>query len=880
MSDDIDKLMRNRENIRNIGIVAHIDHGKCVAPETKISLTNGENLEARELFNKFKNEGKVVKESSNEKIIKLKKPISVNSFDKSAGEIKEGEITHLWKLKKTEPLVEVSLENGRKIKTTKEHKFLVLNEEGKTAEKEARRLKEGEVVVSYGSELSYSKIKEIKESDKEEFVYDFTVDKYHNFVAEGFIVHNTTMTDNLLAGAGMLSEELAGKQLFMDFESQEQERGITIFSANVSLVYNWENQKYLINLIDTPGHVDFGADVTRAMRAVDGAVVLICAVEGVMPQTETVLRQALKERVKPVLFINKTDRLIKELKLSPEEMQKRFEKYIKEVNELIKKYAEPEYRDKWLVSVNDGSVAFGSAYKNWAISVPFMQKTKISFKDIIELTNEGKENELAKKAPLHEVISEMIIKHLPNPITAQEYRVPKIWHGDASIDIGKQMVSCNSKGSVAGVVTKVVPDPHAGLVATARLFSGTLKAGQEVYLVGQHKKQRVQQVGIYKGPKRIPLKEALSGNIVGIVGLSDAFSGETFCDPEGIITPFEEIKHIFEPVVTKSIEPKEVKMLPKLIEFLRQVNREDPSLDVNINEETGEYLVSGLGELHIEAKVERALRERGIEIKSSTPIVVYRETVQKRTEKEVEGKSPNKHNKFYIIVEPLEESVYKALEEGKIAGEKLSKIKGETIELFVENGLPRDEAKKILDVYNKNLLINATKGIQYLHETYELLKQAFRDVCNEGPLAKEPCSRMKVKIVDAELHEDAIHRGPAQVIPAVRHAIREAMVNSSPKILEPVQIIRVDVPEELIGEVMNEIQNRRGQVLNVETELGASIVKAKLPVAEMIKGFEGDLKSATQGKGFYSLIEVVFEPLPTSLEEAVIGQIKKRKGVE
>lgn len=707
--------------------------------------------------------------------------------------------------------------------------------------------------------------------------------KRENIRNIGIVAHidhgKSTLTDNLLAGAGMLSEELAGKQLFTDFDKQEQERGITIYSANVSIVYNSGGEDYLINLIDTPGHVDFGADVTRAMRAVDGAVVVICAVEGVMPQTETVLRQALKERVKPVLFINKVDRLIKELKLTPEDMQKRFERYIKEVNELIVKYAEPEFRNKWLVNVANGSVAFGSAFRNWAISLPFMQKTKITFKDITEMTNSGKDKELAKKASLHKVVSEMVIKHLPNPFDAQKYRIPKIWQGEIETDIGKQMLECNAKGSVIGIVTKVIPDPHAGLVSTARLFSGTLKSGEEVYLVGQYKKQRVQQVSIYKGPKRIPIREALSGNIVGIVGLTDAFSGETFCDPEKIITPFEEIKHIFEPVVTKAIEPEDVKQLPKLIDFLKQVNREDPSLDVKINEETGEYLVSGLGELHIDAKVERPLKERGIEIKSSTPIVVYRETVESITPEPIEGKSPNKHNKFYIVIEPLEESVYNALNSEKIQEEKISKIKEDTIELFVKNGLPREEAKKILDVYNKSLLINATKGIQYLHETFELLKQAFRDVCNEGPLAKEPCSRIKVKIVDAELHEDAIHRGPAQVIPAVRNAIREAMLQAKPRLLEPLQIIRIDVPEELIGEAMGEIQNRRGQVLNVETSTGTSIIKAKLPVAEMF-GFEGTLKSATKGKGFYSLIEVVFELVPHSLEEGVIEGIRKRKGLE
>ncbi|MCK4428991.1 MAG: GTP-binding protein, partial [Candidatus Aenigmarchaeota archaeon] len=435
----------------------------------------------------------------------------------------------------------------------------------------------------------------------------------------GIVAHidhgKSTFTDNLLAGAGMLSEELAGKQLFTDFDKQEQERGITIYSANVSIVYNYDEKDYLINLIDTPGHVDFGADVTRAMRAVDGAIVVICAVEGIMPQTETVLRQALKERVKPILFINKVDRMVKELKLSPEDMQKRFEKYIKEVNELIKKYGEPGLADDWDVNVLDGSVTFGSAYKNWAISIPFMQKTKVTFKDIIDLTNEDKEKELAKKAPLHDVLLDSIIRHLPSPLESQKYRIGKVWSGDEKTEIGEQMTSCNPEGSLSGIVTKVIPDPHAGLVATARLFSGTLKGGEEVYLVGQHRKQRVQQVSIYKGPRRVQIEEALAGNIIGIVGLSEAFSGETICDPENKITPFESIKHIFEPVVTKSVEPKDLKDLPKLIEFLKQVSKEDPSLEIKINEETGEYLVSGLGELHIGAKVENVLKAKGIEIK-------------------------------------------------------------------------------------------------------------------------------------------------------------------------------------------------------------------------------------------------------------------------
>src|SRR4030042_3340485 len=184
----------------------------------------------------------------------------------------------------------------------------------------------------------------------------------------------TTFSDNLLAGCGMMSEELAGKQLVLDYDEQEQARGITINAASASMVHNFRGKEYLINLIDTPGHVDFGGDVTRAMRAVDGCIVLVCAVEGAMPQTETVLRQALREKVKPVLFINKVDRLINELRVTPEEMQQRFIKIIAKFNELVERVAPEELQGKWTVKVEDGTVAFGSAFHNWAISYSYMKK--------------------------------------------------------------------------------------------------------------------------------------------------------------------------------------------------------------------------------------------------------------------------------------------------------------------------------------------------------------------------------------------------------------------------------------------------------------------------------------------------------------------------
>lgn len=688
----------------------------------------------------------------------------------------------------------------------------------------------------------------------------------------------TTLSDSLLAGAGMISFDVAGNKLAMDTVEQEQERGITIYAANASMVHSIGGQDYLVNLIDTPGHVDFGGDVTRAMRAVDGAIVLIDAVEGAMPQTETVIRQALRERVKPVLFINKTDRLIKELKLTPEQMMERFKESIAEINRLIIKYAEKEFAEKWIVNVEQGSVAFGSAYKKWAVSVPMMKKTGVSFKDVIELTQAGKEDELAKKAPLHSTVLEMVVTHLPNPKDAQVYRIPKIWPGENESDVGKSMALCDKSGHLAGVVTKVYPDPHAGYVATVRLFSGKIKQGQELYLVDAKKREKAQQISIYRGKDRIAMDEVYAGNIVGIVGLRSAGSGETVCEGDFPIDGFEAITHIFEPVVTKAIEPKNPKQLAKLIEFLVKTGREDPTLQVKINEETGEYLVSGLGELHLDAKVERPLKDAGIEVDVSPPIVIYNESVRGMTAQAAEGKSPNKHNRFYVIVQALEEPIKKAIIDGTIAEQEIKRKDVELQNKLMELGFDRDQSKKVKMIYNKSMLLDMTVGVGAILEVMELVKQSFKEAMDEGPLAREPSSGIKVMLVDAKLHEDAIHRGPAQVLPAMRAAIRNAMVGAQAYMLEPKQIIRIDVPTEQVGGATREISNRRGQILDMREERGLTIVQTKIPVAEMF-GFNSALKSATGGLGFFSLVDVLFEPVPRDLEQKVIASIKQRKGI-
>ncbi len=685
----------------------------------------------------------------------------------------------------------------------------------------------------------------------------------------------TTFSDNLLAGAGMLSEDLAGDQRALDFHDDESERGITIDSASVSMLHTVDGTDHLINLIDTPGHVDFGGDVTRAMRAVDGSVVLCCAVEGIMPQTETVLKQSLRERVKPVLFINKVDRLIKEVKLTPEAMQKKFVDIITHINKFIEQIAPEEFKEKWKVNIQDGSVAFGSAYHNWGISLPYMKKKGITFKDIIDAYENETYKELAKKAPIHEVVLDMTIKHHPNPKDAQKYRIPKIWHGDVDGPEGKALVNCDPAGNVGLIVTKIVVDKHAGEVATGRLFSGTVKQGDEVYLNGAKKKVRLQQVSVYKGSQRTMMDEIPCGNIVGLVGLRDTFAGETVSSHE--MTPFEEIKHIFEPVITKSIEAMKAADLAKLIEVLRQVGKEDPSIKVEINEETGENLISGMGELHLEIIENRIKSEKGLDVKTSPPIVVYRETVGKQGNEE-EGKSPNKHNKFFMIVEPLEDNIFEAIKSGDLPEGRVKKKDRTVIDKLVELGLNSKDAQRYRHIYKGNVMVDDTRGIVHIGEVIEMIMDGFEQVINAGPLAREPCAKMRVRIMDMKLHEDAIHRGPAQVYPAIRESIKHSMASANPGILEPVQIMQFDSPSEYLGNLSAMIQNKRGQLIDVDQQGEHISVKSKLPVAEMF-GIASELRSVTSGRGSQYLVDQMFEILPANLQKEVIKKIRQRKGL-
>ena len=686
----------------------------------------------------------------------------------------------------------------------------------------------------------------------------------------------TTLSDNLIAGAGMMSEELAGSQLLLDFDEQEQDRGITINAANASMVHTFNDKDYLINLIDTPGHVDFGGDVTRAMRAVDGCVVVVCAVEGIMPQTETVIRQALKEKARPTLFVNKVDRLVNELQVTPEQMQERFVKIINGVNELIHKFAPDEYKTKWACKVEDGTVAFGSAKNNWGISVPYMKKSGISFKDVYDYCAQDDQKTLAQKSKIHEILLDMVIDHMPSPMEAQKYRIPHIWHGEPESEVAKVMINCKADGPTVLMVTKIWIDPHAGEIATGRLYGGAIRKGQELYTIGMPGTNRVQQVGFFVGPDRISVDEVVAGNIVAVSGLKNAIAGSTVTnDPE--VEAFEKIVHYSEPVVTVAVEAKHMKDLPKLIEVLRIVAKADPSIHVEINQETGEHLMSGMGELHLEVTEYRIIHEHGVEIQSSEPIVVYRESIDGKAGP-FEGKSPNKHNHFFIEVEPLEPEIIKAIQDGELPTGRIKNPK-QVARTLIDMGMSKVEARGLYDVHGTNFFTNVTKGIQYLHETRELLVQAFHEAMDQGPRTREPVMGIKVKLVDAKLHEDAIHRGPAQVIPAARTAIYGAIVSAGNIILEPRMKVFINVPSDLMGSASREVQQRRANVEDINQDGELVMITALAPVAEMF-GFASAIRSATQGRALWTTEFTGFEKLPKELSHKVTTEVRTRKGLK
>ncbi|KAG7880296.1 hypothetical protein KL905_002965 [Ogataea polymorpha] len=785
------------------------------------------------------------------------------------------------------------------------------------------------------------------------------MDKVTNVRNMSVIAHvdhgKSTLTDSLVQRAGIISAAKAGEARFTDTRKDEQERGITIKSTAISLYSEMEDEdvkeikqktdgnKFLINLIDSPGHVDFSSEVTAALRVTDGALVVVDCVEGVCVQTETVLRQALGERIKPVVVINKVDRAMLELQISKEELYQSFSRTVESVNVIISTYVEPVLGDVQ-VYPEKGTVAFGSGLHGWAFTIRqfavryskkfgvdrakmmerlwgdsyFNPKTKkwsnkdrdasgqplerafnmfvldpifrlfsaiMNFKkdeipvllEKLEITLKGEEKELEGKAllkvvmrkflPAADALLEMIVIHLPSPVTAQFYRAETLYEGPSDDASCLAIKNCDPKADLMLYVSKMVPTSDKGrFYAFGRVFAGTVKSGMKVRIQGPNyvpgKKddlfiKAIQRTVLMMGRFVEAIDDCPAGNIVGLVGI------DQFLLKSGTLTTNEAshnmkvMKFSVSPVVEVAVEVKNGNDLPKLVEGLKRLSKSDPCVLTSISP-SGEHIVAATGELHLEICLSDLENDHaGVPLKISPPVVSYRETVESESRIVALSKSPNKHNRIYLKAEPMDEEVNQAIESGKINARDDFKQRARL--MADEYGWDVTDARKIWcfgpDGSGPNVVVDQTKAVQYLLEIKDHVNAGFQWATKEGPILGETMRGVRFNIMDVTLHADAIHRGAGQIMPTMRRATFAAMLLAEPRIQEPVFLVEVQCPENAIGGIYSVLNKKRGQVVSEEQRPGTPMftVKAYLPVNESF-GFTGELRQATGGQAFPQMI--------------------------
>lgn len=618
---------------------------------------------------------------------------------------------------------------------------------------------------------------------------------------------------------------------------------ITIKSANISLLHEYQGRRYVVNLVDTPGHVDFSGKVMRAMRAIDGAIVVVDAVEGVMAQTESVIRSAVKEAVKPVLFINKIDRLIQELKLSPAKIEKRLTHIVQEVNTLLSSLTEPTDLLNWTISTD--TVAFGSALHKWAFTIKQMQKTNLQFQDIIENYHNNQIDTLSSMLPIHQPILNMILEILPSPTEAQSYRIRHIWKGELSSPAGKALNACSPKGPLIIGVTKLVTKSKHGLIAVGRIFSGTLQKGSQIRLFPAENLHRTQRVTLFMGPRQVVVPSLTAGNICGLIGIEEAQSGTTVTgqDPPRGMVAFEDIQYVNEPVVTIAIEPKRLQELPRLLTALETISKGDPNLIFTVNEQTGENLLSGLGLLHLEITL-KDLEEIGVQVTASDPIVLYRETPKTSITLTEMYPSPNTKNAIRISINPNSDEINEELWHRDAQG---------------------------------NVLVNCTK-LSIPESTKNAIIAGFQWAMESGPLCTEPVGLTTTRILRLELSAIPTEQSRVELMSMVKDAIIKVLTEAGMTLLEPIYSVQAIIPQEYLKETTGVINAKRGQVDHVDHQGTLATITGSLPVSESFD-LADLMRSRTSGKAIWQTTFSRWQTVPKQRVDSLVKGIKKRRGL-
>ena len=810
-----------------------------------------------------------------------------------------------------------------------------------------------------------------------------TADNLRNMSVIAHVDHGkSTLTDSLIAKAGIIAGEKAGDARTTDTRADEQERGITIKSTGVSLYFETDivNQTdkipYLINLIDSPGHVDFSSEVTAALRVTDGALVVVDYVEGVCVQTETVLRQALAEKIKPVMMINKIDRGILELQVDGETMYQNFQRVIENANVIISTYECDDMGESQQVDPTVGTVAFGSALFGWAFTLThfarvYSSKFKLDREKLMKKlwgdnyynagekkftsnsnTADGKElprcfvqfimkpvTQLARNIMEEkleqvwkmctalgltikaeekdkrgkdlfkcvfqkwinaaEALIEMIILKLPSPVKAQKYRAAYLYEGPIDDPCGQSIIKCDKDGPLMIFISKMIPTNDKGrFYAFGRVFSGTVASGQKVRIMGPNYKKgsktdlnikNIQRTVIMMAGKIEAVPDVPCGNTVGLVGI------DQYLVKQGTISDHEDahcirvMKYSVSPVVRVAVEAKSAGDLPKLVEGLRKLSKADP-LVLCYTEESGEHIIAGCGELHVEICLKDLEEDYAkCPIKKGDPVVTYKETISEQSSQVCMSKSPNKHNRLHVDAQPLDDELSDDIEVGKVSDKQEMKERAKYLQDTYE--WDPNDAKKIWcfgpDTTGPNMLVDVTKAVQYLQEIKDSVEAAFQWATREGAMTEENMRGCRFNIHDVTLHADAIHRGGGQIIPTGRRVFYASQLTAKPRFQEPIFLVEIQCPDDAVGGIYQCLSQRRGIVTAEEPINGTPLVnmKAFLPVAESF-GFTQALRAATSGRAFPQCVFDHWEALngdpfeESSQAGKLVKAIRARKGLK
>jgi elongation factor 2 len=830
------------------------------------------------------------------------------------------------------------------------------------------------------------------------------MDKKENIRNMSVIAHvdhgKSTLTDSLVSKAGIIAASKAGETRATDTRKDEQDRCITIKSTAISMFFKMDEKDlqfikqpitkkkdgsneegFLINLIDSPGHVDFSSEVTAALRVTDGALVVVDCVSGVCVQTETVLRQAIAERIRPILFMNKMDRALLELQLGQEELFQTFQRIVENVNVIVATYADDDGPMGIVrVDVNNGSVGFGSGLHGWAFTLKqfaemyatkfgvdtdkmmkklwgesfFNPKTKkwskeksednkrsfcmyvldpiyMVFDAIMNFKKEQTEKLLGKLTtasgklvkdvlkteekelegkplmkcvmrnwlPAGDAMFQMIVIHLPSPVTAQKYRAELLYEGPHDDAACMGIKNCDPEAPLMMYVSKMVPTSDKGrFYAFGRVFSGKVATGQKARIMGPNfvpggktdlYEKSIQRTILMMGGRVEAIEDVPAGNICGLVGV-DQFLVKT-----GTISTLKEahnmkqMKFSVSPVVRVAVEPKNPADLPKLVEGLKRLAKSDPMVQCMI-EESGEHIIAGAGELHLEICLKDLEEDHAcIPLKKSDPVVSYRETVSEESSIMCLSKSPNKHNRLFMKAAPMPDGLSEDIENGDVNPRDDFKTRGRYLADKYDYDIT--EARKIWcfgpDTMGPNLMIDCSKGVQYLNEIKDSVVAGFQWATKEGVLCDENLRAVRFNIYDVTLHADAIHRGGGQIIPTARRVLYASMLTAEPRLMEPVYLVEIQCPENAVGGIYGVLNRRRGHVFEEAQTPGTPmfVVKAYLPVNESF-GFTADLRSNTGGQAFPQCIFDHWQVLPGcplsdgTKPNQIVEECKKRKGLK